>query len=168
MPIWSQDDETNKTNVLGMSCAGVASEVPTSAYEVEDAMVRQAFRSTSPPLIGTQWAVLEKDWRKHMLRACEPKGPYISKQAAWYPADFNRMLLNAITSKRRSDPPACRGVVSLAPASGDTARASAGQSGSSNDFQEELKIDHFNTSRPIRLVSAPCEHAYTQEVEGAA
>ena len=44
------------------------------------------------PLRGRQWMVPAWEWQHKMLRWGPPTGPYISRSAAAYPADVNRVL----------------------------------------------------------------------------
>ena len=48
-----------------------------------------------PTLEGTQLAIPFEQWDASMLRNSPPQGPFISKIAAHYPVDMNRMLIKA-------------------------------------------------------------------------
>ena len=45
-----------------------------------------------PLLTGRQWMLEAERWRPHMLRWREPDGPYISRSAAAYPLQMNKLL----------------------------------------------------------------------------
>ena len=47
------------------------------------------------PLRGRQWMVPAHTWHRSMLRWGPPRGPYISRGAAAYPADMNKLLVEA-------------------------------------------------------------------------
>ena len=137
--------------VLGCKVPELPARCPHSPRKWIMPWYGEFFFQPRPPLIGTQWAIKDEDWNKTMLRKRAPKGPFISKAAAWYPLEFNPMLLRTLTIKHCRRLPARQAVVSLAPASGDTAGASAGPATSSCDKREGLKIDYFNAARPFEL-----------------
>ena len=51
--------------------------------------------SSHPPLVGTQLAIPSEDWTPDMLSHSQPKGDYLTRAAAAYPAKLNKELAMA-------------------------------------------------------------------------
>ena len=52
----------------------------------------EEYISPHPMLRGKQWAVPGEHWEDEMLLPREPRGPYITREAAHYPTGLNRLL----------------------------------------------------------------------------
>ena len=55
-----------------------------------------------PPLRGRQMAIPAAEWRPHMRRQHEPSGDYITRSAAAYPGEMNRLLAVALAKAIKS------------------------------------------------------------------
>ena len=58
-------------------------------------------RGPHPALRGKQWMVKAEDWKSSMKQRYESWGPYISKEAAAYPAKMNQILALKIVNQAR-------------------------------------------------------------------
>lgn len=97
----AQKDTDLLTNIPNLEHLAVLCDYPCRTWVIPWSGKR--VWAPHPPLRGRQWAIPVEDWDPSMLEPREPKGDYITRSMAAYPAELNKVLAEALSKPKRCE-----------------------------------------------------------------